>query len=255
MSAIRSQTLEQLEIEYPSEDGVPMAETPIHVLAVILLFEALQDFFGDRLDVFIAANIFWYWQEGNPKARCSPDVMVVPGVARKYRRSFMSWKENGARPTVNFEMSSENTWRSNLTDKLQLYARLGVPEYFLFDPEGIYLPSKLVGYRLQDGDYVEIMPDAEGRLYSEQLGLFLKAEGEMMRLIDARTGEPILTRTERIEKEQRRADAERQHADSERRLKEQERQRADALAAEVARLQDLLKQVQGKAEAGPASTA
>jgi len=55
------------------------------------------------------------------------------------------------------------------------------------------------------------------------------AEGHMLRLIDARTGKPILTRQESAQQQKQRADLAEQQ-------KEQEKQRADALAAELARL-------------------
>src|SRR5205823_3967056 len=133
MTAIIPQSLAQEEIYYPSGDGKPMAETPIHVLAIMLLFQALEDWFHDRPDVFIGANNFWYWKEGDRRARRAPDVMVVPGVdKKKYRRSFMSWKENGAVPAVIFQVCSKKTWKENLHDHPPLFAGLGVKEYFLF---------------------------------------------------------------------------------------------------------------------------
>ena len=43
-------------IEYPSGDGQPMAETWLHVQAIMLLHQALEDFFRARPDVFIASD-------------------------------------------------------------------------------------------------------------------------------------------------------------------------------------------------------
>ena len=211
---------------YPSGDGEPMAETPIHVLAIMLLFEALQDFFRTRPDVYTGSNMFWYWEKGNPAARRAPDVMVIPGVGRADRRSFFSWKENGAVPAVIFEVASEKTWRENLEEKRRDYERLGVKEYFVFDPEAAYVRPPLRGFRLAKAAYRAVKAAADGRLTSKQLGLHLAAEGRMLRLSDARTGERVLTREECIAQERQRA--------------EEERQRAQALEAEVARLRALL---------------
>ena len=89
--------------------------------------------------MFIASDIFWYWEEGNPSACISPDVMVVPGVRPRdprERRSFFSWEEGGAVPAVVFEMASRSTWREDVDEKFDRYEQLGVREYFLFDPEG-----------------------------------------------------------------------------------------------------------------------
>ena len=100
------------EVEYPSSDGQPMAETGIHVQTIMLLYQALQD--ALPATEFIAADMFWYWEEGQPKSHVAPDVMVVKGVGRSYRRSFFTWREGGAVPCIVFEMASENTWREDL---------------------------------------------------------------------------------------------------------------------------------------------
>jgi len=207
-----------------------MAETGLHVQAIMLLFQALLD--ARPATDFVAADMFWFWEEDHPESRVAPDVMVVKGVGRSDRRSFFTWREGGAVPCVVFEMASENTWREDLGEKRRLYERLGVREYIMFDPEGEYLRPRLRGFRLLEGRYELIDPDADDRLRSEELGLMLKAEGLMLRLFDGTTGAPVLTRQERVEQE--------------RRLVEQERRRADTLAAEVDRLKALLEQTSGR---------
>jgi len=216
-------------IQYPSGDGKPTAETWLHVRAIMLLHQALEDFFHGRQDTFIASDIFWYWEEGNPKACIAPDVMVVPGVRERdprERRSFFSWEEGGAVPAIVFEMASQNTWREDFDDKYDRYEELGVREYFLFDPEGQYLVPQLQGYRLSGKAYRRLR---QTELVSE-LGFGLRVEDTVLRLFDGRTGQPIPTRLERAE----RADIELLRANA-------ERERADALAAEVERLKALLR--------------
>jgi Uma2 family endonuclease len=149
--------------------------------------------------------------------------MVIKGVGEAERRSFLSWRENGAVPCFIVEIASEGTWRTNLYEKRRLYAALGVREYFLFDPEALYLRPPLRGFRrTQDGTYGPLDADGDDRLYSEELGLFLRVEGSMLRLIDAKTGLPVLTRVERAER----------------------------LEAEVARLRALLEQAGASTEPG-----
>jgi Uma2 family endonuclease len=195
-----------------------LAETPIHLAAIIWLLQGLQDWFAGRTDVFLSADMFFYYEQGNAGARVAPDVLVAKGVGSHVRRSFRLWEE-GTVPSALFEISSEETWRYDLTDKRELYARLGISEYFVFDPEARYLDPPLQGFRLDNGVSVPIPPEPDGSLVSRELGLRLIAEGEMLRLIDMQTGRPIPTREERIE---------------------QEKQRADALEAEVQRLRALL---------------
>lgn len=222
-------------IQYPSGDGKPMAETWLHVRAIMLLHQALEDFFQGRPDVFIASDIFWYWEEGNPNARIAPDVMAVPGVQPRdprERRSFFSWKETGAVPAVVFEMASRSTVNEDLGEKFWKYEELGVREYFLFDPEATHLVPVLQGFRLSGSSYRRLV-QTNDELESE-LGFRLRSEGTMLRLIDARTGRPIPTRAEAVEVERDRADNAQLSAAA-------ERERADALAAEVERLKALLR--------------
>src|SRR5262249_30885675 len=155
-----------------------------------------------------------------------PDVLVALGVGTHPRRSYRVWEE-GTLPRVLFEVASENTWREDAGDKREVYERLGVAEYFLFDPERRFLDPPLQGYRLQEGAYVPLERDEGGGLTSEELGLRLVPAGRMLRLIDVRTGEPVLTRAERVEQEREQVERERQRAEQERQRAEQEREQAE----------------------------
>ena len=175
-----------------------MGETGIHVRAMMQLHLALEEFFKPRQDVYIATDMFWYWKEGRTKT-VAPDVMVIPGVdARPERRSFFTWRENGAVPAVVFEMASEGTWRADLTRKRRLYQRRGVKEYFIFDPEDLYLRPRLLGFRLQGRRYEPLF--AVEDVLSSDLGFDMQPEGEMLRLIDRATGLPIPTPAETMER-------------------------------------------------------
>jgi len=222
-------------VEYPSEDGERMAETQLHVDAMILLTQALEDFYRGRDDVGICTDQFWYWEEGNPDLKTAPDVMVSLGTpaerGRRERSSYRQWEENGVCPAVVFEMASMSTWRNDLGEKYELFERLGVREYFIFDPEAKYVVPALQGYRLQGSAYRRMVA-AEEELTSE-LGFRVRSEGLTLRLIDGRTNQPIPTREEAVQSAESRADAERQRTEA-------ERKRADALAAELAELRQRL---------------
>ena len=84
--------------------------------------------------LYVAMNIVFYYEQGNPRGRRDPDVLVARGVVGKHlRRSFRVWEE-GVWPCTLFEISSEKTWRRDIGPKRRLYARLNIPEYFVFDP-------------------------------------------------------------------------------------------------------------------------
>lgn len=173
--------------------------------------------------------MFWYYQEGNPRANKSPDVMVIKGVGNHERRSFKSWEE-GATPCVIFEITSESSMVEDMVTKSALYARLGVREYFIFDPMREYVSSRMLGFRLEAGEYAPVMPDGDGRIFSEELGVFLIPEGGgLLRALDPQTGQKLPSLQEAMAFAQQEA----QRAQQETQRAEQEAQRAEKLTAQL----------------------
>ena len=172
---------------YPDSDGKPLGETEWHVIAIFELYGALRRHFRGRRDIHVAADMFLYYEQGNPRACKAPDVMVSKGVRGNHmRRSFRVWEEQAV-PTTVFEVTSKKSRREDATGKPQAYAQAGVVEYFIFDPLDEYLRPRLQGFRLGPNGYEPLIAD-EGRLLSQELGLHLAPEGALLRLIDASTG-------------------------------------------------------------------
>lgn len=220
------------EIEYPTGDGLPMAETWLHVRAIHHLHQALEDFFRGRDDVFIASDMNWYLEEGNTDRKVAPDVLVAVGVPPRpseERRCYLPWEEGGVIPAAVFEMASKGTWREDIEDKYDLYEEQGVREYFLFDPEAAYLLPSLQGYQLRGAAYRRIR--GRGNEFPSDLGFRLRVEDTLLRMIDSRTNEPVRTHREAAEAAKRNEERLQQQLDT-------ERQRADALAAELAELKN-----------------
>ncbi len=182
-------------IYYPETDGKPMGETDVHIDALIYLREALRDHFRDAPQVYVAGNMFLYYEEGNPTACVAPDVFVVQGVGKHERRTYRLWEE-GRPPAVVFEITSRGTRLEDLGTKRVVYAMLGVQEYFLYDPLGEYLRPPLQGYRLHEGEYQRMLPAGEEELTSQVLGLELRVEAGRLRVVDVATGERLLTPAE-----------------------------------------------------------
>ena len=219
-------------IEYPTGDGKPMAEDVLHRKLMFYACESLETYLANRPDAHVSGNDFVYYEEGNVRARVSPDTYVVIGVPRRLRRSYKVWEENGVAPAVVFEFTSKKTRREDVTIKRPLYEQvLRVQEYFQFDPTGDYLKPRLQGQRLQAGRY-EAIALHNDRMWSEQLGLELVIVGENLRFYDPARGEWLRT-YEEAEAERKmetlRAEAEAQRAES-------EKQRAETAEAELARL-------------------
>ena len=239
-----------LDDPYPGSDGMPMAETTVHVRLMARLLAMLEFHFRHKEDVFVAANIFLYYQEGDAKKRRSPDVMVVKGVEKKTdRRSFKTWVERAV-PCCIIELTSKETADEDLEAKKALYQQLGVREYFLFDPLGEYLPRQFIAYHLVGDEYEEMAYDADGSVISAELGLRLCPEGETLALYHRKTGERLLFLEEfqesldeiqhlLDEKEHELSEKEHELGEKEHEL-EKERQRRVELEGEIARLRAAL---------------
>jgi Uma2 family endonuclease len=191
MTAIRK----PVEIEYPETDGLPMAETDLHRKIMTYVIERLSARYADRKDVYVTGNLLVYYEEGQLGISLAPDCMVLFGVPPGDRRVFKTWEE-GAFPSVVFEITSKSTQFEDMFKKLRIYERVWkVKEVFLFDPTEDYLEPSLVGYRLGRGEYARLKP-AGGRLASRELGITLEREKQRLVLRDAKSGDEILTPAE-----------------------------------------------------------
>lgn len=179
------------EVEYPESDGQPMAESDLHQEEMIYLKQALRNHFRDVPDVYVASNMFLYFKQGDPRSVVAPDLFVIKGVSKERRKKYLLWEEEGRVPCFVVEVTSASTRREDLLTKKACYERLGVEEYFLLDPLGEYLESRLVGYRLGQGRYLPIEPGEDGSLESRTTGVLLLLEGTQLRMIDAATGRPL----------------------------------------------------------------
>ena len=213
----------EVEIEYPESDGKPLGETDLHRHWIVRLIDILAyRYRGQR--VYVSGDLLVYYLEGNPKKFIVPDVFAVKDCDPGFRRVFKIWDE-GRVPNAAIEVTSRKTKREDLKAKPAIYARIRVPEYFLYDPTGDYLNPQLQGFRLVGTDYCPIEPDTTGALVCEQLNLLLRLEDGRLALFDRTTGERLLTEGE-----------------AERAAREAEQTARTAAEAEVQRLRKLLEQ-------------
>jgi Uma2 family endonuclease len=241
------------EIEYPTSDGQPMAETTLHRKVMSDVIEGLERRYADIADVWVGGNLFLYYEKGNRKKSLAPDALLVRGVGKWDRDSFFLWEEKT--PELIFEITSRSTRDEDQSHKKNTYERLGVAELVLFDPFGEYLEPRLQGYRLERRRYRDIPLNGDGSLDLRTTGITVRPEGARLRLVDTATQEKLLWNDEieaaRLEAEERAAQeavarraAEEQAAEEAvaRRAAEERaaaaEERARALAEELARLRD-----------------
>ncbi|MDE0400072.1 MAG: Uma2 family endonuclease [Candidatus Poribacteria bacterium] len=157
-------------IFYPEEDGEPMAVSDLHRRILMQTLQVFDEHFKQDPGAYVSGDILIYYVEGDPRKSVSPDVLVAFGLGKKNRGNYLVWVE-GKVPDFAMEFSSKNTYQNDLGHKMELYASLGIQDYFLCDIEGLYLPSPLMGFTLVDGVYVPISADVDGGLHSPALNL------------------------------------------------------------------------------------
>src|SRR5436305_13190373 len=89
------------EIEYPTSDGKPMAETDVHRQNMVDLIETLQDRYADDPDVYVSGNLLLFYNEGDRRTHVAPDVFMVRGVPKlPPRENYLVWEEGKAPDVV-----------------------------------------------------------------------------------------------------------------------------------------------------------
>jgi Uma2 family endonuclease len=235
------------EIFYPSSDGEPLAESYDHLYVIMTtLAMLLAHLKGQQATVL--ADQFLYYAQGFPRLRVAPDVMVIFGVEPGGRDNYKTWEE-GQVPSVIFEMTSPGTRSKDDIEKKDLYQRLGVTEYWQFDPRGEWIPDKLRGYRLagdEEPAYISISDNlsqvlqlrlvVEGKIiafYRLDDGVKLLPLAELNIALEQQTAQTevesqrAMEASQRAEVESQRAIEASQRADRETQKAQEESQRAD----------------------------
>lgn len=163
------------EIIYPDSDGQLMADNTKQFRWITVIHANLDWLFRNEELVFVAGDLLWYPIEGNPKYRVAPDVMVVFGRPKGDRGSYKQWQEDNIAPQVVFEILSPGNTEGEMDRKLQIYARCGVEEYYIYDPDGLTLK----GYQRSDDLYLDRIEPMDGWT-SPRLGInFRMIENEL----------------------------------------------------------------------------
>jgi Uma2 family endonuclease len=235
------------ELDYPTSDGRPVAETDLHRQLMFALIAALKAYYAKNPQVYVSGNLLVFYVPGNRRRHVSPDVFVVFGVPNHLRLNYLVWQE-GKGPEVVIELTSSSTRTEDIEEKFVLYRdTLKVREYLLFDPQVDFLHPPLQGYRLVDGEYVRIELVA-GRLPSEVLGLHLEQVGSEVRLYDPET-KTLLPTPEEETAARRQAETERDRAKAIGQQAEAERDRADFIRRQAETERDQANYARGQAEA------
>ncbi len=176
----------------PPEDAMEQNE---ELNEIHNLLRAYVADFGHRPNVFLDRETNICYDPGNLNVRIAPDLYLAFGVdaeAIRPRRLYLPW-EAGKPPDWVLEVASVSTARRDINNKPAIYARIGVPEYWRFDPSGgRNYGQPLYGGKLVGSAYQEIglttEPDGILKAYSEVLELSLCWDEGWPRFYDPSTG-------------------------------------------------------------------
>ncbi|MFN6516257.1 MAG: Uma2 family endonuclease [Nostoc sp. CreGUA01] len=144
--------------ELPCSDDTPVDNEDQNFIPNLLLF-LLQYIWADRNDWFFSVDMGVYHTTGvSPLVPIVPDGFLSLGVERrkagKSRKSYVLWEENEIPPILALEIVSL-TPGGEYDKKLDIYAKLGVLYYIIYNPEywqrDRHQPFEV--YRLVDGSY------------------------------------------------------------------------------------------------------
>ena len=174
-----------------------MADNTRQAQAMIEFGAMLKRHYRDRDDVFYAVDLLVYYSEPDPEAKVAPDALVALGLPAGHRDSYQVWVE-GKVPDFVLEVASPSTAAKDRKEKKALYRRLGVGEYWLYDPTGGLHKPRLRGFRLTAaGRYADLVgrrgPGKALAFASPCLGLELHFDGERLRMWDPAEGTYILS--------------------------------------------------------------
>lgn len=190
-----------------------LMENPYHTAARDEIARGLRFRFRGQ-PAYIANGLAIQYDPTDTGKVISADVFVAlhppEGGFPRVNRSWTTW-EHGI-PTVVIEVASTSTVGNDQGKKFRIYQKMGVEEYFLFDPrfdelEESSLQQPLLGHRREGG---VLHPIARPLGYeSPLLGLRLEVEGGILRFTDLESGMRIPTEEEaRSQAEEAQAQAE-----------------------------------------------
>jgi Uma2 family endonuclease len=248
--------------ELPGEvtwDEMAMPEGDRHSRPKLRTLDVLQGFFSRQgRQVYLAMELPVYYPG---ERRFAPDLLAVRDVETHERDKWVVSHEGKGLEWV-MEVHVGGDRKKDAEYNVERYARLGIPEYFIYDRSR----EQLLAYRLpvpEAREYERIAPEG-GRYRSEVLGLDFEVAGgklrlwagnalllespELVDLLQRLREEEARLREEaerRAEEEARRREEEARRREEEARRREEEARRREEAERRLAELQAELERLRG----------
>ena len=168
---------------YPSTDGVPLPDGETQGFVFQAVVTTLRAHYARQPRTHVNGNTFIYYDRNNPRRSVSPDCYVALDVdvdVIDFHDNYRIWAM-GKPPDFVLEIASQSTADNDLHPKRELYAYIGVEEYWRYDPTRGQRGTTGSGWLAScwltaNTNACPLETDAEGRRprgYSPTLGLDL----------------------------------------------------------------------------------
>jgi hypothetical protein len=171
---------------------------------LLYLIRVLKNYYTDDKWMLAHNRNLKHPEIHNKRQTIAPDLAVykdiyIPEREQARMTTYVINPPQRPAPPVVFEACSDDTWRSDIgiaeNQKIAIYRRIGVKEYFAYDANdpkvikdanGKRLPRRLYGWRYVDGLIIPIQPDPARNnwLWSNVLDSWLEEDGFYMHLYD-----------------------------------------------------------------------
>ena len=170
-------------IFYPETDGLPLPDGEFQAPLYRAAVGRLEVHFSETPGAHVNGNTLMYYVEGDRDKVLSPDCYVafelseaaLFSLSGEGNNTYLVW-DVGKPPDFVLEIGSPSTGRRDTGAKRDLYAQIGVPEYWRYDSTGgNFYGEPLVGERLVDGEYqrFELRHESDGSLWAHSPALNL----------------------------------------------------------------------------------
>jgi Uma2 family endonuclease len=224
-------------------DEMAMPEGDLHFQAKVRTMDVLAGYFRhQRRRVYLGAELPIYYPA---ERRFAPDLLVVLDVETHERSKWVVSQEGKGLDWV-LEVHVGGDRKKDAELNVERYARLGIPEYFIYDRAR----EQLLAYRLPSPEarrYERLVPK-QGRFSSEVLGLELELVEGRLRLwagnaLLLESAELLERMSAKLEALEQRLAEETRLREEEARLREEAERRREEAEQRLARFQAELEQL------------
>jgi Uma2 family endonuclease len=164
------------DVLHPQEED-HIVHSDLHQILCTYLHSVLRALLQHIAGAVVLYDVRVAWDVPGLKP-LGPDIVVIFGVREMRNWSTFDAAEEGVRPSVIIEVTSPEYRYQDTEVKVPLYEQAQVLYYIIVDT-GTRLNDfslRVFGYHLTADGYRELLPDVQGRLWIEPLGLWIGIE-------------------------------------------------------------------------------